>query len=64
MWISRDKESNRLWIHPYSKPVIHRYVDYEGNEHENWVTESQYEINSSLFNELTFENSPKELILK
>lgn len=64
MWISRDKDDNRLWIHPYSHPVLHTYTDYEGKEHIRWVTESQIEIDSSLYAELTFENSPKELILK
>lgn len=64
MWIARDKEDGRLWIHPYSKPVLHEYIDYEGNKHERWVTESQIEIDSELFKEITFENSPKELISK
>lgn len=40
MWIARDKEDDRLWIHPYSKPVLYKYTDSEGNEHERWVTES------------------------
>lgn len=62
MWVARDKDG-RLWIHPYSKPVLHKYTDYEGNEHERWVTESQFEIDSKLYKELTFEKSPKKLIL-
>ena len=63
MWVARDKDDNRLWIHPYSKPVLHRYTDYEGHEQERYVTESQFEIDKELYKELTFENSPKELIL-
>lgn len=63
MWISRDKD-NRLWMHLYSKPIIHKYIDCDGNLIERWATESQIEIDSSLFDELTFENSPKEVILQ
>ena len=62
MWISRDLDG-RLWIHPYSRPVLHEYMDYEGNIQKRWVTESQFEVDRSLYQSLTFENSPKELKL-
>lgn len=63
MWVSRDGDDNRLWLHPHSKPVLHTYTDYEGIEHKRWVTESQFEIGSNMYEEVTFENSPKPLII-
>lgn len=62
MWISRDPDGC-LWIHPYSRPVLHEYTDYKGNNQKRWVTESQFEVDRSLYQSLTFENSPKELKL-
>lgn len=55
MWVSRDKDDNRLWVHPHSKPVLHTYTDYEGVEHNRWVTESQFEIDSNLGNDIQFD---------
>ena len=63
MWVSRDSDDNRLWIHPHSKPVLHTYTDYQGVEHKRWVTERQIEIDSDLYKEVTFENSPKPLVV-
>lgn len=37
--------------------------DYKGNNQKRWVTESQFEVDRSLYQSLTFENSPKELKL-
>lgn len=61
--MSRDSDDNRLWLHPYSKTVLHTYTDYEGVEHKRWITESQFEIDSNMYEEVTFENSPKPLII-
>lgn len=63
IWVSRDSDDNRLWVHPHSKPVLHTYTDYQGVEHKRWVTEIQIEIDSEMYEEVTFENSPKRLIL-
>lgn len=63
MWVSRDSEDNRLWLHPNSKPVLHTYTDYQGVEHKRWVTETQLEMDSELYKEVTFENSPKPLVI-
>lgn len=63
MWITRDKDDNRLWIHPYSNPIIHTYTDFNGKINKRWVSETQFEINPKLYKELTFENSPQQLKL-
>ena len=63
IWVSRDSDDNRLWVHPHSKPVLHTYTDYQGVEHKRSVTEIQIEIDSEMYEEVTFENSPKRLIL-
>lgn len=44
IWLSRDSDDNRIWLHPYSKTVIHTYTDYEGVEHKRWLHKANLKL--------------------
>ena len=60
MWLTRDKD-NRLWVHPYSKPVLHTYVDRNGVEQYRYVTESQFEIDKNMHPSIAPDSEPIEV---
>ena len=57
MWIARDKDGS-LWLYG-AKPIKFVNMFVEDGENETLGT-----INNSQFPEVTWENSPKELIIK
>ena len=57
IWIARDKEGG-LWVYP-DKPI--RLTNRFESED---VLADYFPINSKLYPEVTWENSPKELVVK
>lgn len=56
MWIAKDKNG---WVNIFqNKPVADAKGFFQVDD-ENWCS-----VDQDLFPELTFENSPKELIIK
>lgn len=67
LWIARDKDNN-LFIYN-NKPVIHKEyesfdVDLNNNDSNIFYFERIIQINSKLFPEVTWENSPQQVELK
>lgn len=58
LWIARDKD-NCLFL--YSKPPIKNFNSYRYNSDDEL---NSTEIPENLYPEVTFENSPKQLIIK
>ena len=64
LWIARD-ENNELWIFD-KKPILvpkdenYNYGFFDLSKDGEWNNK----LNSSLFPEVTFENSPKQVELK
>lgn len=67
LWIARDKD-NSLFIYN-NKPVIHKEyesfdVDLNNNDSNIFYFDRVIQINSELFPEVTYENSPQQVELK
>lgn len=61
MWIARDK-NNKLYLYrdkPFKNDTI---FSCQCNNIRHW--DEYFELDESLFTEITFENSPKEVELK
>ena len=63
MWVARDKRTLELWLYRF-KPIKFEGDYYYSDLSEDETSENCFELNPSMFPEVTFDNSPQEVEIK
>lgn len=63
MWIARDRHTLELWLYKF-KPIKFEGDYYYSDSSEDEDIDNCFQLGTSLFPEVTFENSPQEVEIK
>lgn len=63
MWIARDRSTFDIWLYRF-KPIKFEDDYFWSDLSEDETADNCFQIDSSMFPEVTFENSPQEVEIK